>query len=320
MRDQQGNVKIPATGTGAAGKVFAVIVAYHPDEDQMHHLLQRLSTQCSGMVLICNSPLTLPSREHMGLQDGFVTVHNNENVGLAEAQNQGITLALKAGAEWLVLFDQDSMPSETHVASLLLAHRTLVAQGHQVATVGPRLFDVHANALAPFYLTGWYRTFEVYEDGMSATTPCSYVLSSGALVHAEVFRDVGLLEPSLFIHNVDLEWCFRAAGLGYQSFGCFDITMNHTVGDRQIRLFGRQHPIYSRHRQYFIFRNSVLLLQMRHVPSSWKINEIARVIPRLVVYSVFAPQAFSHFKAGLLGLLDGLLHRGPGFRQPEHFS
>lgn len=307
MTEPQHNADEPHEKLSKNG-VFAVIVAYHPNEAALCKLICVLLEQQVRIELVSNyrTPQTL--LDFVARREGIQLIENAINVGLARAQNQGICAARAVGAEWILFFDQDSVPADGHASNLIKAHRYLVARGNRVATIGPMLWDTHLKAHLPFYVADWFRLIEIRNPATATCTHCSYVLSSGSLVHVSTLDAVGLLDESLFIHNIDIEWCFRAASQGYNTFGCFDVAMQHTVGEGHVLFFGKYHPLHSQRRQYFIFRNSLRLLALPHVPMRWKINETLRIIPRLVVYSMFSPQPLLHLHAGVIGLIDGALH------------
>jgi rhamnosyltransferase len=159
-------------------------------------------------------------------------------------------------------------------------------------------------------MTDWFHLREIRIPTIGGCTPASYVLSSGTLISRLDFDAIGDFDGSLFIDNIDVEWGFRAAHLGYQNFGCFDVTMQHTVGDCHVHFLGKLHPLHSPQRHYFIFRNSIRLIRLSYIPVKWKVNELLRIIPRLLVYSFFSEMPIDHFRAGVSGIIDGILfHR-----------
>jgi len=92
-----------------ARSVCAVIVTYHPNAGMLENLPQVLA-QVQGLVVIDNGS----SVEELGpLREkkqslGFHLIENSENLGIAEALNQGARWAHSQGYSWVILFDQDS--------------------------------------------------------------------------------------------------------------------------------------------------------------------------------------------------------------------
>lgn len=289
--------------------VASIVVTYHPVESAITALLTMLSRQSDYIALVANSPVTQSLRTIVGDLPNIHLTENQENVGLAEAQNQGINVARGLGCGYLVFFDQDSSPTSTHIDRLLLAEESLLARGYRVGAIGPLLWDTHAGSYWPFHTIGWFQLSEVHGPSIDTSVPLPYVVSSGSLIRTSVIDVVGTFDRSLFIDNIDVEWGFRAASMKYQSFGCFDVVMQHTIGDRQVRLLGKTHPLHTQQRHYFLFRSSVRLMKLKHIPNKWKANELLRIIPRLFVYSAFSNKPVTHFCAGILGIVDGVLGR-----------
>lgn len=292
----------------------SIVVAYFPQEERLLTLLEALSSQCFLILTIANSPASKSLREVTSRSPRHHLIENQTNVGLAAAQNQGIRAARARGAEWLLFFDQDSVPRFDHVEKLVSAHESLALQGHRVAAIGPHLWDTHAGAFWPFHEVDWWQLREVRVPSVGRCAQLPYVVSSGSLIRMSVFDAVGDFDESLFIDNIDVEWGFRASDMGYKNFGYFDLVMQHTIGDRQIRFLGKIHPLHSQQRHYFMFRSSIRLMKLEHVPTKWKANELLRMIPRLLVYSVFSDKPIKHLCAGILGIVDGALGRPVNLR------
>jgi rhamnosyltransferase len=122
-------------------------------------------------------------------------------------------------------------------------------------------------------------------------------------------RDIGLMQPSLFIDYVDVEWGLRARKNGYQSFGICDAYMQHHLGETPLKLFGRRIPLHSPLRHYYHFRNAVWLYRQSWVPVAWKVADGYRLIFKYVVYSLFTDQRREHWMMMTRGVWHGLIGR-----------
>lgn len=291
--------------------VAAIVVTYLPQVERLVALLDALSLQCD-LIVVANSPVDKKLQIAIRSYPETTLIENDNNIGLSAAQNFGIQYARSRGVKYLFFFDQDSLPSANHVDILIKGYESLTLLGYRVGVIGPLLLDTNAKTYLPFYSPDWFRIKEIREPRIGQFAPASYILSSGSLISMSVLNAVGDFNKSLFIDYIDLEWGFRASSMGYQNFGCFNLVMQHTIGDRSVRLFGKIHPLHSPKRHYFMFRNSILLMKLKHVPVQWKANEVLRIIPRLLVYSFFSKKPFLHLYAGISGILDGLLGHNEG--------
>ena len=105
--------------------VCAVIVTYRPSPTTVDHLSNVLP-QVQGLVVVDNGS----NKDELGpLQAassalGFHLIENGENLGVAEALNQGIQWAKSQGYLWVTLFDQDSGITEEFINQMFRALET----------------------------------------------------------------------------------------------------------------------------------------------------------------------------------------------------
>jgi rhamnosyltransferase len=287
--------------------VLAVIVAYYPTPGGLAQLISALRQQVDGVVLIFNSPID-PSFSFAEFDGQMFVIENQTNIGLAAAQNIGIRKCIAESADLVLFLDQDSLPDQNLVRSLIEADRRLTEQGITVGGVGPMLIDAHTGTPWPFLSSKWLHTQQKIQPGEFGVCRADMLYSSGSLIRLSHFNTVGHFMEPLFIDHVDLEWCYRAAKQGLQFFGVPSILMRHQMGIRYIRFLGKMHPIHTASRNYYVFRNSVILLGLSHIPLRWKVNEIIRLIPRSIFYGVVGGDPIAYVSNCLRGIVDGILH------------
>ena len=150
---------------------------------------------------------------------------------------------------------------------------------------------------------------EISDDPEDGFVEVDYLWSSGSLIAVATLAEVGLFDAAMFIDLVDVEWGYRASDLGFKNFGCHSVAMNHVVGEGCTWFLGRRHPKYSATRNYYYFRHSIYLLWLAHIPSFWKLNEVLRVTPRLLLYSMISDAPLKHLRLSLLGVWHGLVRK-----------
>lgn len=289
-------------------RIFAIVVAFHPEPGQLERLIAEIKPQVDCVVVICNSPLN--ASDPAFTSSRVELIRNGANIGLAGAQNAGLQLCARNAADFVMFLDQDSEPPGDLVARLLEAHNGLTDRGEKVAAVGPLLRDAVTADPWPFQISGWFHTRQSLTPDRHGCCEADFLFCSGSLVEMAAFREIGGFMDALFIDHVDLEWCFRAATRGWRCFGVPGIGMVHRVGDKHVRLLGRLHPLHSADRDYFVFRNAVALLRLPHLPVRWKSNEVLRLLPRAIFYSLLHRTALKHLASCLRGMRDG-------FRMPS---
>jgi rhamnosyltransferase len=136
-----------------------------------------------------------------------------------------------------------------------------------------------------------------------------FLISSGSLIPLVAFDEIGPMEESLFIDQVDAEWCLRARSKDYRLFGACRAVLRHSLGEGATRVwFGRWrhvHP-HKAFRYYYIFRNTVLLTRRPYVPVAWTLHGLWYLAGLLVVAGIMAKERSSVLPRMLKGVLDGV--------------
>ncbi len=287
----------------------AIIVTYNPDKEELLRLLTAVAPQVQAVVVVDNGSDEDVAR--WTSEAGIAGSHCyllGDNYGVAEAINYGVGRALSLGTTHVVLFDQDSLPAPSMVSRLFAGYTKMVEQGVKVAAVGPRYSDPRSANPPPFIRLKGLRLVRANCAGMSPV-PVDYLVSSGCLIDLQCIKEIGLMQTSLFIDYVDVEWGLRAGKNGYQSFGVCDAYMQHHLGETPLTLFGRHIPLHSPLRHYYHFRNAVWLYRQSWVPIGWKMVDAYRLMFKYVVYSLFTDQPFTHCIMMTRGVWHGLIGR-----------
>ena len=291
--------------------VVAVIVTFQPDAQLLEELCA-LRGQVARALVVDNG--SEPSRiASLTNFEGVELVELGVNQGIGAAHNAGIARARELGATHVLILDQDSVPDSEMVARLLEAEAALLAKGANVGAVGPVYHDPRLAKSWPFYKMSRFGV-KPHPCADSDTVSCDFLISSGTLARVQVLEEVGGMNEGYFLEHVDTEWSLRARARGYRLFGVCDAKMLHALGDDIIAVpfTGQRVQLYQPYRHYYLFRNAVLLWRERCAVLPWKINEVKRLLKRLVFFSLMVPPRAERLRYMLLGLWHGLLGRtGP---------
>lgn len=295
--------------------VHAVIVTFRPESGRLLSALRALGPRVAAIVVVDNGGPDSQVGELLRAQPipGCILLQQQTNDGLAAAQNAGIEHALSAGADYVLLLDDDSIPGEGMVDLLLRALRAAVARGERIAAVGPRYVEEQSSAESHFLRYGAFGAKRIGCSGTAEVLLADVLISSGTLVPAQVLRDVGAMDESLFIDHVDTDWCMRARAKGYRMLGVCAATMSHRLGDKPSRaVAGRRVFFRSPERHYYIFRNSILLYRRPYSPMGWAIGDAVRLVVLFAAIATFCTPRMQHLRAMIAGIADGLRCRtGP---------
>jgi rhamnosyltransferase len=240
-------------------------------------------------------------------------VRLGENRGIGAALNLGAEMALRDGASFILMSDQDSLPSPGMVASLVQLSEKLEQNGRRVGAVGPTYTDVHTERVFPFQTReGGALFYKHRHPGPEGIVKALSLITSGTLIPAHVLRDVGPMHEGLFIDYVDVEWCLRAVSRGYEFYGSAATTMFQRLGDRSLGVWylrWRKETRYPPLRIYYRVRNHIALCRLRYIPLGWKLRASWYVAGVVYSHIVFGDERMASLSMALRGGAHGVLGR-----------
>ena len=288
-------------------KIYAVIVTYNPDLPILEKQIMAVKNDV-GIILVDNLSSNVVQIRNLIASLGLPDLHfigNESNVGLAVAQNQGITMARELNASHVMIFDQDSIPESTMIPALLDAERKLLERGEKVGAIGPLTYD--PATLVEYPITK-YRgpMIQRYHATPGEITNATFIIASGSLIRVRVLDEVGGMLDELFIDYIDVEWCYRAQARGYTVFIAADARMSHMIGDQRVKFFGRSISKHSPLRRYYLTRNSFLVLRLPHIPIGYKLREVTLNFARFIAFLYFSDERMKYLKYIRKAIHDGV--------------
>ena len=279
--------------------VCAVIVTYHPSA-RMLEIVPKVLAQVRGLVVVDNGSkadeLVLLRGASQTL--GFELIENGENLGIAEALNQGVRWAKSKDFPWVILFDQDSLITEGFVGHMFSAWQT-----HPYRE---RVGSIHARHVVPE--TG----VEVWVPRTSDGSPV-LPMTSGSLMPVWIFDKVGWFASEYFIDVVDWEYSFRTRAAGFLVVDSKHATLVHAPGNpAETTVMG--HTFRASHhsamRRYYITRNCIVFYRkyLRSFPC-WIVSSAYEQVIKTIVCLLVEQDRARKFRNVLLGTWDGLTGR-----------
>lgn len=285
--------------------IAAVVVAFNPQAERFAELLGSLRDQVDRIIVVDNGDgVAAPNCQ---------LLRQTRNVGLAAAQNAGIRAALAAGAAHVLLLDHDSVAGRGMVAALRNALQAGLAQGVPAAAAGPVFVDEESGAESWFVRFGPFGVKRIRSKPGACPTEVDFLIASGSLLSAIAIREIGLMDESLFIDHVDTDWCLRARALGWRLYGVKSARLSHRLGTGLIQFGNRViHSGRDADRNYYVFRNSLLLYRRKYAALAWVASDVARLVRLACSEMLFANRRWAALKAMLQGLADGVAGRTGG--------
>jgi len=303
----------------------AITVTYNPDPVILGNQLQCLNTQCKVIVIDNGSRKDLRDaiKKLCTRHDHMQLIVLDENIGISCAQNIGIQHVMETLPEalFVLLLDHDSLPNEEMVHDLENEFQSLHESGHNIAAIGPLLYDPRDKKYLGFHVIQRGLWGKIIPMKNSGPIECHSLNSSGSLISLDVLKEVGLLEKDFFMDHGETEWCFRAIDKGYKIYGSGRVIMNHRMGDEvcEYWFFGRKRmPYRSPQRHYYIIRNSIILQQRSYVPLTWKFWNIMKILFTYSYFGFVSKESKEQRHFIWMGICDGLRSKtGKLHSQPQ---
>jgi GT2 family glycosyltransferase len=212
-------------------------------------------------------------------------IETGRNLGFAGGNNVGIKRALKDGADYVLLLNND-----TEVDPGMLDAFVAAADRFPDAGVFSGKIYFHSEPNRIWYAGAQWNPknarFDLVgegllDDGATYSTTCEtgYACGCAFFLPAGRLREIGLLDEDFFLYFEETDWCYRAREAGHPSIFVPDAKLWHKVS---VSFGGEGSPLAL----YFITRNR-LLWAKRHANLNQRLRVHAGVLGSLFRRFVF---------------------------------
>jgi rhamnosyltransferase len=282
-----------------AQSVCGVIVTFHPS-DQMLDAVTEVLAQVDGLVVVDNGSnadeLDLLRGSSQNL--GFHLIENKENLGIAEALNQGVRWSKSNNYPWVILFDQDSRITDGFITQMFAAWECHPDR-ERVVSLHPRYVDSE---------TGIEPAVRRARDGGPILS-----MTSGALMPTWIFDRIGGFASEYFIDWVDFEYCFRIRAADYLIADSRQAVLVHRAGHPQSLSFlgfSFRPTHHSAMRRYYLSRNRIAVYRKYfRVFPIWILQSMYESLRETLKCFLGDRNRARKFRNFLLGTWDGLTGR-----------
>lgn len=246
---------------------------------------------------------------------GLVIICSKENLGFSGGCNIGITYALKLGADFVFLLNNDA-----RIAPDALSHLVTVAQKTDAAMVGARVLDesglqvLFAGRSWPrqLFFGGSSRHYDLNQVfWQSSDAEGSAILLRRDLLEQRFSEYSYFLDPKLFMYCEDIDLCLYGKVRGYSCVIARDAIIYHGLAKSS---GGKGNP----RSYYYITRNRIYLAN-RWLNLVWKACFHFYYIPsRLIVQTLrFRKWSSGTAMAVLSGIFDGYFNKSGKWRKHD---
>ena len=207
-------------------KIYAIILSWNNYND---------TKECIASLLSSDYPIHSAIIIDNGSQDNSVEmlykqfredhrVHfllNESNLGFAAGINPGIQAALKGGADYIFIVNNDAIVHPQAIGHLIKAAEEEKSAG----IVGPRIF--YRKSPERIWLGGGYFSYlkagvivpeknKLVKSFSLEKREVSFLTGCAMLIRREVFERIGLFDEDYFFYCEDLDFCLRARRAGFK--------------------------------------------------------------------------------------------------------
>lgn len=295
--------------------VAAVIVTYRPEPATLIALIRALSPQVEAIIVADNGGTEwLEESLPLSPRENVFRVDMQGNQGIGRALNSAIAQLQAQGFQWVITFDQDSLPPPNLVNELYESAVALDVAG-RCAAVGPAFYDGRDSSgrMYPFRKLRGCRVVKVDPRQRDEPVSCDALITSGMLVSVRAWEVSGGFHEGMFVDYTDTEWCFRVRAAGWSVYGIPSAHMCHQLSDGPAKSWlGLTLLTYSAVRHYFYVRNTFYVATRKFTALPYSANLLGGMLIRAAIWLVFEPNRWGTCRAIYHAVVDSASGRlGP---------
>lgn len=288
--------------------VAASIVTYNPELESLKQNLEALLDQVDVIFIVDNASDNISEIEATvkNLKQFDIVIKKYEvNRGLAYALNEAFILADQYCCEWLITMDQDSSISEGYVEECINIIKT--NNDTKIGIVCPEVRDKNT------YDANNTELQQINRENLSKEVAC---ITSGSFTNVKAGIACGGFDNSMFIDQIDYDFCFNLIRDGFSIYKSNKIFINHELGrTERKKFFGLEYLTtnHSSKRLYYIYRN-YFILRKKHCKQyeenqevkEWFNKQGLRLLYRPVKILLSEKNKIHKLKSIISGVLDGI--------------
>lgn len=212
--------------------------------------IRRFSDGIPLEILVVDNASTDGSADRLGRLSEIRLIRNRENLGFAQATNQGIEASR---GRYLLLLNPDAYLVSPIFRSLI----AFAEERRDAGVVGPRLRNPDGTLQPSAYrfptliqaagailslkrgipvarlrasLGWWLGRYFGQLDPHASVKPVDYVTGACMLIRRELVRQIGGLDPRFFLYFEEKDFCLRARQAGWEVYFCPHAEVVHQIG------------------------------------------------------------------------------------------
>ncbi len=225
-------------------KDISIIIVNWNTQELLYNCLSSLYQHTKGIffeVFVVDNGSSDGSPEMVAQHFSSVNIiRNHANLGFAKANNQAL---LEVSGRYILLLNSDTelinnAPQE--MAAFMEQHPTVGIAGTQLLNPNrsrqyscdrfPRrplvmLRDKIMENLSGSHQRGWQERLSIWD--FDENFMVDYVIGAALMIRRETLEQIGLLDEQFFMYAEDIDWCYRTALEGWETYYLGRISIYH---------------------------------------------------------------------------------------------
>ncbi len=295
--------------------VIAVILNTNHREDTLECLtsLEQNHYEQKKAILLDNSSIDGSVEAVAASFPDVLIIRLSANLGYAGNNNVGIDAAMKQGADWVLVLNEDTVLDPDCIQEMVSAGEA----DPKIGIVGPLVYHRSepqviqtAGGRMDRFLRGWHLAQDEPDRGeYREPIPVEWISGCAIMVRRAVIEQVGGIDARFFYYYEEFEWCLRSREAGWRIVCSPKAKMWHKGVQRN----HQPKPSVT----YYATRNHFLVLSKHNASwMAWIVNwcDTLRTLGSWTIKPKWRSKR-EHRDAMLRGIRDFLWHRWGMMRQ-----
>jgi GT2 family glycosyltransferase len=253
--DEQNIMRRPA--------VSIIVLNYNSREDTLDCLrsLEHLTYPNVNVIVVDNDSSDGSAEAVRAEYPHTTLIETGANLGFTGGNNIGVQMALKQGADYIMLLNNDTIVAPDMLDLLIEAMEADPAIGVSGPTI--YYYDAPDTIWSAGGSIDWPRgttsMIGLNEEDRGqfgdAPRPVDFVTGCALLARRDVWERVGLLDDRFFMYYEETEWCVRASRAGYRIVHVPTAMMWHKISIEARAASPRTYYYMTRNRLLFLHRS-----------------------------------------------------------------
>lgn len=279
-------------------RLAGVITLYHPNKNVLSNIKTFLDQLDILYVLDNTENPDISIKKLFSEIEKVKYVAFGDNMGIAYAMNY----ALKAsdGYDFLLTMDQDShfMPG------MMAKYKQAIEEQEKINPQRTGVYSVNFDQRVDAVIPG-YKKIDV-------------AITSGSIIPVHIAKAVGGVDETLFIDEVDNEFCYRIKKNGYDILEFPSIILKHSLGHQTFhQILGFHYNTFNHNalRKYYMTRNRIYVLKKYPEIRCWYIKNIIKDVIKVILAENDKKHKINYI---IKGMRDGINNHMGKFIEYNH--